>query len=592
MKFSTLALFLDKIESTSSRLAITNLLSEMLKKIELEEIGKTIYLLQGRVTPVFESTVFGMAEKTVIKSISTALNLDKRLFEKEYKKNGDLGRTVELFKNQIHSFDEKDLSITELFNDLYKLAMAAGKGSQEIKQNILANLIRQLDPVSSRYVVRIPLGIMRMGFSDMTILDVLSWMLVGSKDYRPQIQKAYHVRPDLGYIAGILKQKGIEGLKHIRPQVFYPIIMMRAERLSSGKEIIEKIGQCLVEPKYDGFRLQVHFKNQLVRLYSRSLEEVSFMYPDIIEGIKKQIKSDEIIIEGEAIGFDPQTGNFLPFQETVQRKRKFDITEKAKEIPLKLFVFELLYSDGIDYIDKPYIERRRLLEKKIVSSGDVFQDTILIAKENIIDNKEGIELAFDESITNGLEGIIAKKLQGIYQPGARGWNWIKFKKSYSSKIKDTLDCLVMGYDYGKGKRTDFGIGAFLVGIYDEENDQFQTVAKIGTGLTDKEWIDLKSKAMKFQVKTKPQNYIVDKAMDCDIWLSPEIVVEIKADEITRSPVHTAGRKLKFSKTGQTTEVDIPGYALRFPRLETFREDKRPEDATTLSEITQIGSQGK
>jgi len=568
MKFSELAKYIEKIDATNSRLTITELLGEIFSKLSDKEIDKTVYLLMGKIGPLYESTDFGMAEKMVVKSIVKALNLEKKLFENKYKEIGDLGKAAEYFKKLIKSFEEKDLEIIEVFNDLSRLATSSGEGSQETKINILALLIRQLDSLSSRYLVRIPLGIMRLGFSDMTVLDALSWMLAKNKTLRPRIEKAYHVRPDLGFIAAVIKKEGIEGLSLIKPKLFTPIIMMRAERLSSGQEIIEKIGRCAIEPKYDGFRIQVHYKkkNNQIKLYSRNLDNVSFMYPDIIDGVKNEITAEEVIFEGEAIGFKPQTGTFLPFQETVQRKRKYGITEKAKEIPLKLFVFDILYFNDKNLLTTPYIERRKNLEKIIKLTGDLSKDTIMLARENIVDAPPKIELLFEEALTENLEGIIAKKLDGIYQPGARGWNWIKFKRSYSAKIEDTIDCLVMGYDLGKGKRTSFGIGAFLVGIYDKNKDKFKTMAKIGTGLTDEEWKEIKKRADRFKSEKKPALYEVNKMMEVDVWLKPEIVVEIKADEITKSPVHTAG------------------LALRFPRLEKFRDDKRPEEVTTLFEV--------
>ncbi len=586
MKFLQLAEFFESIEQTSSRLTITHHLAELFAKMTSEEIEKTIYILQGRVAPIFEKTEFGMAEKTAAKAVIAALNIEKNFFNQELKKFGDLGKTVEFFKKQYRSFEENSLSLIEVFNGLHALATASGEGSQEKKIALLANLIRQLDALSCRYLVRIPLGIMRLGFSDMTVLDAFSWMITKDKSLRPAIEKAFHVRPDLGYIGKILKDKGIEGLKKIQPKLFNPILMMRAERLSSGEEIIKKIGECAVEPKYDGFRVQIHFdrKKNEVRLYSRNLEDVSFMYPDIIEGVKKETKAHDAIFEGEAIGFDPVNGSFLPFQETVQRKRKYGIEEKAKEIPLKLFTFDILYADQENYLYIPFHERRKKLENIIHTTGNVIKDTVLVASQEIIHDGKKLELMFDEAISKGLEGIVAKKLDGVYQAGARGWNWIKFKRSYSSKIEDTIDCLVMGYDLGKGKRTGFGIGAFLVGVYDEKNDEFTTVAKIGTGLTDEEWRQLQVQSAKLKVEKKPRQYNVDKAMECDVWITPKIVMEIKADEITRSPVHTAGRVMKPSKNRQAVEVDVSGYALRFPRLERFREDKKSEDVTSLKEV--------
>ncbi|KKP52853.1 MAG: putative DNA ligase [Candidatus Roizmanbacteria bacterium GW2011_GWA2_33_33] len=285
-----------------------------------------------------------------------------------------------------------------------------------------------------------------------------------------------------------------------------------------------------------------------------------------LEGVKKEVKADELIIEGEAIGYNPKTGEFLPFQETVQRKRKYDIGAKSIEVPLKLFAFELLYLNGKNFIKKPFIERRKALEQVTIKNKDISKQIIVVDHQEEVDKEERLEEIFDQAVAKKLEGVIAKKIDGIYQPGARGWNWIKYKRSYSSKINDTIDCLVMGYDFGKGKRTDFGMGAFLVGVRDEKNDKFVTVAKIGTGLTDEEWRFLKIKSQISKLKDKPMNYSVDKAMNCDVWISPAIVVEIKADEITKSPTHTAG------------------LALRFPRLEKFRDDKKPEDVTTLEEL--------
>ncbi len=335
MKFSELAIYFDRIEKTSSRLEITRILAELFKKLTAEEIEKVVYLLQGRVAPAFEKIEFGMADKTIIKSAILALNIDKSYFQKELKQTGDLGITVENFKKQIHSFDERDLAVKDVFDVFYKLATSSGNGSQEAKISYLSRLIRELDSRSSRFIVRLPTGVIRMGFSDMTILDAYSWMINGDKSLRNEIEKAYHVRPELGFIGKLLKEKGIAEVRSVTPKVFTPIIMMRAERLSSAKEILGQIGTCFVEPKFDGFRLQIHYKKRTdtkisnlektvpeVKLFSRSLEDVTYMYPDIVEGVKKEVVANEVILEGEAIGYNGKTGEFLPFQETVHRKRK------------------------------------------------------------------------------------------------------------------------------------------------------------------------------------------------------------------------------------------------------------------------------
>lgn len=571
MKFSKFAKYLEEIEKVSSRNEITRLLAHLFQVLHADEIGMGLYLMQGRVAPLYESVEFGVAEKSIAKSAISAMNVEKKYFDSELGKIGDMGLTVEFFKKQFSSFEEEDLDLCTVFEQLRMIAEQSGEGSQERKSNILAQLIRQLDHLSCRYLVRIPIGALRIGFSDMTVLDAFSWMLAGDKSLRKKIEQAYHVRPDIGFIGEVLKSKGVKGLGSVHPTLFTPIIMMRAERLSSGVEIIEKIGECSVEPKYDGFRLQLHYggKNKRVKMISRNLEDVTHMFPDLSEAVRHEVKDDDIIFEGEAIGFDPKTNKLLPFQETSQRKRKHGIEEKALEIPLRLFIFDLLYHNGKSYIDVPFHERRKKLATLITSSSENKKNRVLLSSDIVVKDPAIVEKMFDDAIEKGLEGILAKKLDGVYQAGARGWNWIKFKRSYSSKIDDTIDCLVMGYDYGKGKRTDFGIGAFLVGIYDDKNDRFLTAAKIGTGLTDDEWKQLQAQSTKLKASQKPALYEVNDAASCDVWVKPGIVMEIKADELTRSSVHTAK------------------YALRFPRLQRFRPDKRPEDTTTLKEYVKL-----
>jgi len=587
MTFKTLASYITRIELLSSRLEITKILAELFSELSPEEFEKTVYLILGRLTPTYKTVNFQMAEKMVIRAVAKAFQIDTTEFVRRYEKVGDIGEVVHEIKLANTSFLVRDIEIIEVYERLLKMAKLGGPGSQEEKVAHLSSLLQEIDPLSARYVIRIPLGILRLGFSDMTVLDALSWMKQGDKKLRPILQKAFHVHPDLGLIGKVLKKDGISKVNEIEPALFTPIIMMKAERLSSGAEIIEKIGKCSVEPKFDGFRLQVHKMGDEVRLYTRGLDDVTFMYPDVVEGVRNEVDADEVILEGEAIGYDKKENKFLPFQETVQRKRKHNIAAKALEIPLKLFTFELLYLNGKNYIFKPFTKRREELNNIISSSAKIADSTVLIANDELVDDPQILESIFEDAIGRGLEGIIAKKLDGIYEPGARGWNWIKFKRSYSSKIEDTIDCVVMGYDFGKGKRAEFGIGAFLVGVYDDKTDKFLTIAKIGTGLTDDEWRHLKSIGDKLKCAEKPKNYLVDDIMEVDVWINPEIVVEIKADEITRSTMHTAGRLMKPSKSGSSFQVDIAGYALRFPRLERFRSDKSAIDATNVKELIDL-----
>lgn len=581
MTFKELSIYLQKLENTASRNDMVLILSELFEKVPGNVFDKVMYLLQGRVAPLYIPLEFGMADKMIIKALSVAYEIDEKEVFSEFKKIGDIGELTEKMAEKAGK-GKSEVSIAQVFDELEKIANINGVGSVEKKISTLSILLKSADPVSCRYIARIPVAKLRLGFSDMTVLDSLSWMLQKDKSLRPIIERAYNIRPDLGYIGKVIKEEGIKGVEKAKPAYGTPILMARAERLSSGQEIIDKIGECAVEPKFDGFRLQAHYENGNVKLFTRNLEEVTFMYPDVEKGIKEQVKAKSAIFEGEAIAYNLETNEYLPFQLTSQRKRKYDIEEMARKIPLKYMVFDVLYLNGENMIPKPYAARRKEFGN-FLKEGPVLYP----AEEKVFDEGREIENYFDKCIAEGLEGILAKKLDGVYQAGARGWSWIKLKRSYQSKLNDTVDCVVMGYYAGRGKRTSFGLGAFLIGVYDEKQDKFVTIAKIGTGLTDKEWKELHKRAEKIKSTHKPALYEVDKWLEPDVWVDPSIVVEIKADELTRSPVHTAGRTLKPSKSGSAFDVDVPGYALRFPRLERFRDDKKPTDATTLVEIEEI-----
>ncbi|MCL5970487.1 MAG: ATP-dependent DNA ligase [Patescibacteria group bacterium] len=586
MNFEKLSLYFQKLENTASRNLMVGILADLFKHTTGDEISQICYLLQGRVVPLYDSLEFGMADKMVIKAIASASSTSPEKVNDKFKELGDLGKAVEKLKAQSAGGRTK-LSVTQVFDVLKKMAQAKGAGSVEKKITLLADLLKEADSLSSRYLVRIPLDKLRLGFSDMTILDGLSWMLSSSKVHRKEIEKAYNVRPDLGFIAKTIKDKGLSGLVSVTPVVGTPILMAKADRLTSPKEILEKIGKCAIEFKYDGLRLQVHYKKiknkeEIIKLFSRNLEDVTLMFPDIVAAVKKQVTVDEVIFEGEVVAFNPKTGVFIPFQQTMQRKRKYNIAQKALEIPVKLFAFELLYAKGQNFIHKPYIERKAKL-KEVIGKGEL----IIYAKEFITDSEQRIDELFHESIAQGFEGIIAKKLTGVYQAGMRGWNWIKFKKAMSKKLMDTFDVLVMGYTKGEGKRTDFGMGQFITGVYDNKKDQFTTITKIGTGLTDEQFREFIKRVKPLETPEKPKNYEIDKLLEPDVWLKPSLVVEVAADEITRSQVHTSGRIMELSKSGKAQQVKEAGYALRFPRLVSFRDDKNPQEVTTVTEVEEM-----
>lgn len=575
MLFKNFAQALHEMESVSSRLVITEKLAKLFRELNAQEMEIVPYLLQCCVAPAYTGIEFGMAEKSVVKAVSLALQIDHKDFTREVLRVGDVGQAVEKARGEFTSFEQEDLTLLYVFTELKRITEASGNGSQEIKSKILALLFSKLDPLSCRYLARIPIGQLRLGASDVTILDALSWMLTGGKTLRPQIEKAYQVRPDLGYICAQIKSKGIEGVSDVKPEVFTPILMMKAERLSSGAEIIEKIGPCIIEPKYDGLRLQIHVQKSKdrttsvspysVKIFTRGLELVTHMYPDIVAAVQKDIRCENCILEGEALGYDNETDRFLPFQETIQRKRKHDIADAAERIPLRLMAFDLLVLNGESKLAQPLTERKKQLSSLISPKSSILKTSPILETAD----PDMIEKQFDIFVADGLEGIMAKKPDSVYKPGAREYSWVKLKRSYASKVNDTIDCVLMGYDAGKGKRAAFGIGAVLVGVYDSKAEKFVTIAKIGTGMTDEEWRTLKAQSTKYKVQSQPGEYSVAKEMGCDAWVKPHIVLEIRSDEITQSKLHTSG------------------WSLRFPRLERFRTDKRPQDATTKGEVQKM-----
>ena len=549
MKFALFAKYLEKLEGTSSRNEMTVILAKLFGEASPEDARLIAYLSAGRLGPAYNSPDTGVADKMMVKALGPEA-------EKLFKQKGDLGLVAQEIKS-IRAGEYKSVSIKDVYQKLLEMAGEGGTGSQEKKQQLIRDLLDGLDAVSAKYAVKIILGKLRTGFSDMTVLDALSWMMGGDKKNRPAIEKMYNVRADLGEIAAeIVKYKKP---RQIEPEIGTPILMARAERAKTPQDIWERNGKCAVEYKLDGLRIQAHLKGGIVTLFSRGMEDVTHMYPDICEGLTKQLKNN-CIVEGEMIAVG-SNGRFLPFQETVQRKRKYDIAAMAMKVPLKIYLFDVLLLNRTNMTNRTNKERREALEE-LVKPGEVVKLMPRIEIETEIE----IEKYFKEAVGDGTEGIIAKKLDGPYQAGARDFNWIKYKKSYTkSALADTIDAVVMGYDVGQGKRASFGIGDFLIGVYESDLDSFVTVAKVGTGLTDQEWREMKLKCQMSNVKSKPENYNVKKEMNCDHWVGPKIVVEILADEITKSPMHTSG------------------YALRFPRLVTFRE-KKPQDATTVQEL--------
>lgn len=598
MIFKDVSKILLLIEKTSSRLQITEFLASLFKQVSPQDARDLSYLVLGTLNPPYISTQFSIAQKTMIKVVARLTDLSENEISQRVQLLGDLGSLVEQFSWET----DKSLTVSEVFYALKKLESIEGVGSNEIKIAELCFLLKSLDPLSAKYIIRVILKTLRLGFSDMTLIDAFSWMETGDKSLRKDLEHAYTICADTGFIVYQLKNYGIKAIKDMHIQVGIPIRPAAAERLENASAIINKIGPCVVQPKLDGFRLQIHVDNSqkepIIRFFSRNLLDMSYMFPEFIE-ICKNFPIKTFIADGEAIVYDPNTGSYLPFQETVKRKRKHGIDEIVSELPLQLNLFDLLYIDGKSLLDEQHHVRRGFLQnfylhyKELLKSPDsllkneqlsLFNSykkdnnekivqTLEIIQEVYVDNARELEDFFLKEISSGLEGVVAKKIDSLYQAGKRNFNWIKLKYQATSKLEDSIDVVILGYYPGKGKRSSFGIGAFLVGIYNQELEVFQTVAKIGTGLTDIEWIEMKKKCDNHRVLHQPKDVQCAKELYPTIWVDPVNVCEVIADEITVSPLHTAGKN----------EENL-GFALRFPRFVKNRPDKSQYQTTSVEEL--------
>jgi len=594
MRFSELATYFEKLEQTSSRLSLIEILSGLLKEAKVSEIDKVIYLTQGRIAPFFEATEIGMAEKTVASALANAFDVKREEVLKLYSKLGDMGKAAQELSERHsgnpakpeqsrikRSWTSQDdgkarMAVEEVFDILTQIAKTSGEGTVEKRQSLLSTLIKEMDPVSVKHLVRIPLGNLRLGIGDPTILDALALAKFGDKGKRKLLEGAYNRTSDLGLIAKTLLTKGLKAVQELKVQIGKPIRAELCERLPSPEKAIEKMGEVEVQYKYDGFRVQIHKDHDKISMYSRNLEDMTHMFPELIEGTLKQVKAKTAILDTEALAYNPDSEEFLPFQETTKRRRKYNISDMAKKLPLKAFVFDILYKDGQSLIDKPLKERIKILKETVKED-----DTLIPSKTFLLSDPKELATLLEDAISKGLEGVVIKKTDSLYEAGGRNFNWVKLKRHSAGELHDTIDCVILGYITGRGKRIAFGAGALLVGVYDEKKDEFVTVSRIGTGLTDEEWREIHKRADKIKVDHKPAR--VSSVINPSVWIKPEIVIEVLADEITRSPVHTAG-----ASTSSASGDKEAGYALRFPRLVSFRNsDKKPEDATTVKELVEM-----
>ncbi|MCJ8307251.1 MAG: ATP-dependent DNA ligase [Nitrosopumilus sp.] len=571
MEFSILADSFSKMESTRKRLELTQFLVELFEKTPHEVISKIVYLIQGKLRPDFEGVELGVAEKLAMRAISKSSGIPIKKIEDEYRKGGDLGHAASIILEQKTqtTFLVEDITIERVYETLFKIAKLEGVRSQDMKIKYISSLLNDASPLEASFILKILLGTLRLGIAENTVMDALAIAFSGNKENRKILEYAYNVSSDLGKVAETIAIKGIKEIEKFEIILFNPIRPMLADRVKSEDEAIEKMGDNFAaEYKLDGERVQIHIEGEKVELFSRSLEKISNYYPDIIENIPKIIQADNVILEAEAVAINENTGEFLPFQELMHRRRKYKIEKAVTQYPITVNFFDVLYYNGKSCLEVDYKNRRDRLEK--IVKEDNFAKYIPMT---IVKNKNEIEDFFENSINAGSEGLMLKMLDKPYKAGSRGSHWLKLKREYQNELGDSLDLVIIGGFFGKGRRTG-SYGTLLLATYDEDYDTFTSICKVGTGFSD-ENLDQLYQILHPKVTIK-KNPRINSEMEADVWFEPELVIEVVASEITISPIHKAAKD-KIRKGA--------GLALRFPKFTgKIRMEKTSEDASTNEEV--------
>ena len=571
MKFSLVADTLRHMESTTKRLELTQHLVDLFKITPPDIIPKVVYLLQGKLRPDHEGVEIGIAEKIAIKALSKSSGISVKKIDGEYRETGDFGQVASKILEQKTqtTFLSEDITVERVYDTLYKIAELKGARSQDMKMKYISSLLNDATPTEGGFIAKIITSNLRLGIADFTILDALSIAYTNSKENRPVLEHAYNVCSDLGKVAHAVSSGGINSLKDFQVTIFSPIRPMLAERVKSPQEAHEKMGpEFASEYKLDGERVQIHRQDEKIILYSRSLENITSYYPDIVENIGKSLKFNEAILEAEIVAINDDTGEFLPFQELMHRRRKYKIAKAVQEYPITVNFFDVLSANGKSCLDMSYKERRNLLEKIVVE--DAFAKVMPMT---LVKTDNAVEDSLENAINSGCEGLMLKQLDSPYRAGARASNWLKLKREYRNELGDSLDLVVVGAFYGRGRRTG-RYGALLLSAYDEQTDAFPSICKVGTGFTD-DSLDQFYQILsdKITVKKDPR---IESGLEADVWFEPEVVIEIVASEITLSPIH----KVAMDKIRKGS-----GLALRFPKFTgKIRFEKTSENATTIDEI--------
>ena len=575
MRFADLAAAYERLEATSKRLEMRAILVELIRPLRPPELPRVLYLSQGLLRPEYEGVELGVADSLARRAVAAATGVDEASVARRTKASGDLGTTAYELLAGVTRLEEKEpLTVAGVYADLVRVAESKGEGSQDGKVRILAELLVRATPLEGKFLVRFVLGTLRVGVREMTILDALAEAFGdGSKATRSRIEAAFNLSSDLGLVAGVLVESGVDGLASVGLEVGRPIRPMLAEREPSLAAVLARMGgTAALEYKYDGLRVQAHIpRHGPVRLFSRRLEEISAQFPELVAELPRAVRDPPAILEGECVPIDLDTGEIQPFQEVSRRRgRKHDLARVQEEVPVCLFTFDILLKGGAPVYERPFPERRALLTELIRPT-----ERVRLAVQEVVADEEAATRFFEEAIAAGGEGVMAKSLKegSSYRAGARGYWWIKYKREYTAGLSDSIDGVVVGAFLGRGRRAG-RYGAFLLAVYDRGRDRFESFCKVGTGFDDAALEEMPKRLAKFETPERPPE--VETGLAPDRWFRPGLVLEVRGAELTLSPIHRAS--LGAVRPGT-------GLALRFPRFTgRLREDKGPTEATTSSEL--------
>ncbi len=559
MKYQKLAQLYEKISSTTKRLEKTDILSEFLKNLDEEE-ENLLYLLLGNIYPQYDERKIGISNQLAVKAIARATGNTPEKVTKEWKKLGDLGLVAEKLTSskKQSTLANQIITIKKVLENLRKLPELEGKGTVDKKISLITELLTSMSPIESKYLIRTLIGDLRIGIQESTIRDALvKAFFPKTENAKKIIQLAIDKSNDLKNILKLCKTKNIKNLKNISLKIGKPIKAMLAQKVETIKEGFEAVGKpCAIEYKYDGFRLIIHKQGKKIFLFTRRLENVTKQFPEIKESIEKYVKGNSFILDAEAVGFDSKTKEYKEFQSISQRiKRKYNIEELQKKLPVELNIFDILFYNGKPILDKSLRQRIKIL-KQIITDKPY---KIIKAKQIITDDEKTATQFYKQALQANQEGVMMKNLDAPYRPGRRVGQMVKVKPD-----ERDYDLVITGAEYGTGKRSGV-LSSFILSC--RHNGKYIEVGKMSTGIKERSQLSKKGdQEVTYEKMTELLKPLIIEEKARTVKIKPKIIVTIHYQEIQISPNYESG------------------FALRFPRFISLRPEKPLSEITTLEEI--------